>query len=53
MAKITLIIEDKDDGTMGVIFTSNRALPEDFKEWTMAEVFVSKLHDTIEFILNE
>ena len=57
MAKILLTIEDKDDGTpegtMEVKFTSNRALPTDFSEWTTAEIFVAKLHDTIDFILKD
>lgn len=53
MAKIVLVIEDKEDGTMDVKFTSNRPLPEEYKDWTMAETFVAKLHDTIDFILKE
>jgi hypothetical protein len=53
MTKIVLIIEDKEEGNLDIKFTSNRPLPEKYEDWTLAETFVAKLHDTIDFILKE
>jgi hypothetical protein len=53
MAKIVLLIEDKEEGKLDIQFTSNRPLPEKYEDWTLAETFVAKLHDTIDFILRE
>jgi hypothetical protein len=53
MTKIVLVIEDKEDGALDIKFTSNRQLPDVYEEWTLAEQFVAKLHDTIDFILKE
>lgn len=53
MSKIVLVIADKEDGSLDIQFTSNRPLPEKYEDWTIAETFVAKLHDTIDFILKE
>jgi len=53
MTKIVLLIEDTPEGTLSVKFTSNRPLPEVFEEYTLAEIFAARLHDTIDAILNE
>ena len=53
MTKIVLVIEDTEEGSLDIKFTSNRPLPEKYEDWTIAETFTAKLHDTIDFILKE
>jgi len=53
MAKIVLLIEDKDNGELDIKFTADTPLPEEFKDWTLAQILCGQLHDLIDKLLKE
>lgn len=53
MTITTIRIEDEDEGKLAIKVTSNRPLPEDFSEYTLAELLTTRIYEAINNILRE
>ncbi len=53
MAKVVIKIEDKPDGELDVQFTCDTPLPEEFKDWTLAQILSGQLHDLVNRLFEE
>jgi hypothetical protein len=50
MAKVVIVIEDKADGTVDTKITSDTPLPEDFLDFSPAQLIAAKVYSGIEFL---
>lgn len=48
MAIVTFIMEDNEDGSVGMRFVSNTLLPENIEEFTPAQLFAKELKEELE-----
>lgn len=53
MAKVVIVLEDKDNGELDVNFTCNTPLPEDYRNMTLSQILAAQLHDVIEKLFSE
>lgn len=53
MAKIVIVIEDKEDGTVDTTVTSDTPLPEDFHQFTVAQLLAAKVYSAIDYLFQE
>ena len=51
MAKVVILIEDKEDGNIDIQFTCDTPLPEDGSAPTQAQEFAGRLHESIAQVL--
>jgi hypothetical protein len=53
MAKVVIVLEDKDNGELDVKFTCDTPLPEDYNNMTLSQLLSAQLHEVVTKLFSE